>query len=143
MEYKKKNQTGRSGLSKNVQLKGANKNNNIIDIGSSNYHPRQLKTKLEVYLSEHGLNLPTKRGRMIAWLVVCSGVRRKVTRFDAEWVSDHCWNTTVSEIQRIDGIEVKRKQVKVPSKFGLVDCKAYWLDGAGIKKAKKYLGVAA
>ena len=111
-------------------------------IGTGDYHPHELKAALDSYLTRHRLNKLKKRERILAWLICASKLGHKVTRFDAEWVGDHCFNTTISEIFLIDGIRVEREQTKVPNRFGgFSDCKQYWLPEASRLKAELWLGI--
>lgn len=113
-----------------------------IPKGNGHYHPNQLKIALESYLKLKNVTTTTKRQRILAWLICSSRAGHKVTRFDAEWVGDHCFNTTISELQLMEGIQVKREQTKVPNRFGgLSHCKRYWLDESLIAKAESFLGI--
>ena len=57
--------------------------------------------------------LPTKREVVLAWLIDESEKGSKVTRFDAEHIGDHCFNSSVSEIERLDGVKINRRPRKV------------------------------
>jgi len=96
---------------------------------------------LNVYLSEFEFIRPlTKRQRVLACLAVISKQSRPITRFDVEAIGDHCLNTTISEIGRIDGIKVERRDVKRPTRFGKdTDCKEYWLESKQIGQAENIL----
>ncbi len=104
-------------------------------------HPKILKRAFDSYCESNSVNLSTKRKRIIAWLMVSSKLNAVVTRFDAEWVNDHCFNTTVSEIERKDGIKVNRRHTKRPCAFGKTDCKEYWLTPSSIDQVERLLGV--
>ena len=66
-----------------------------------------------------------------------------MTRFDAEHLGDHTFNTTISEIHLKDGIPVTRTETKRPTCFGIdVNCKEYWLDPSNIQVAERLLGVS-
>lgn len=103
-------------------------------------HPRQISYSLDAYLKSHNITTRTKRQRIIAALVCASKCGCKITRFDAEWFGDHCLNTTISEIGRLDGIEVSRNDTKRPTRFGKpTDCKEYYLSSSQLDKAESYL----
>lgn len=105
-------------------------------------HPRQLKNKLNTFISENKLSSLTKRKRVLTWLICASNCGCKVTRFDSEIMGDHCLNTTISEIGRVDGIKVHRTETKRPTQFGKdTPCKEYWLDENGIQAAERLLGI--
>ncbi len=108
----------------------------------SQCHPRRLLKKLDQFLFEHNLNITTKRQSILALLVCASNCQCKITRFDAEWFGDHCLNTTISEIGRLDCIEIKRNDTKRPTRFGkTVNCKEYWISSESVDTAKIVLGV--
>ena len=103
-------------------------------------HPRLICKSLDAYLKLHNLTTSTKRQRVIAALICASKLGCKVTRFDAEWFGDHCLNTTVSEIGRLDGIHISRNETKRPTRFGKqTDCKEYYLNESQLHKAESYL----
>lgn len=105
-------------------------------------NPRRLSRKLNLFLNENNITKKTKRKRVLAWFLCASEQGCKVTRFDAEHIGDHCLNSTVSEIGRLDGIEVNRQETKRPNQFGsLTSCKEYWLDNDSKDKAAVFLGV--
>ncbi len=115
---------------------------NKSGVEHSQCNPRRLKNKLDQFLLDHNLSITTKRQRILALLVCTSSCKCKITRFDAEWFGDHCLNTTISEIRRLDCIEVKRNDTKRPTRFGTrVTCKEYWLDREALYQAKSILGV--
>ena len=98
---------------------------------------RLLANELEKQLS--GLDLHTqltKRERVMLWLTIAADLDLKVTRFDAEWIGDHCFNSTISEITNIDHIIVDRIPTKRPTRFGKsTDCNEYWLQGRALEAA--------
>ena len=115
---------------------------NRNDAVADQCHPRRLTEKLETFLSKHNLTTPTKRRRVLAWLVCASEEGCKVTRFDAETIGCHCLNTSISEIGRYDGIKVSRNQTKRPTRFEKpTNCKEYWLEPEMVNKARTFLGV--
>ncbi len=72
---------------------------------------------------------PTKQETVLAWLIDESEKGFKVTRFDAEYIGDHCLNSTVSDIEHIDCVKVSRQWTKRPTRFGRpVDCSEYWIE---------------
>lgn len=82
----------------------------------------------------------TKREVVLAWLIDQSVKGEIVTRFDAERIGDHCLNTTISEIDRIDGVRVRRSPTKRPTRFGKpTDCHEYWISMDDIGLAKRVL----
>ena len=96
-----------------------------------------LANELVKYLSEFDFHARlTKRERVIFWLMIAANLKLKVTRFDAEWIGDHCFNSTISEITNIDHIIVDRIPAKRPTGFGTsTDCKEYWLQGQALEAA--------
>ena len=106
--------------------------------GSCN--PRILQETLDEYLDNFNfIKKLTKRQRLIAWLIVAKDLNCKVTRFDAEWVGCHCWNTSVSEIERYDGIKIERQDTKRTTRFGETHCKEYWLSEDELEKAERHI----
>lgn len=82
----------------------------------------------------------TKRETVLAWLIDESERGNKVTRFDAEHIGDHCLNTSVSEIERLDGVRISRQTTKRPTRFGKpTDCNEYWISDADLNNARKVL----
>lgn len=98
---------------------------------------RLLSVELEKRLSEFNLDTAlTKRERVTLWLTIAADLTIKVTRFDAEWIGDHCFNSTVSDITSVDHIIVDRIPTKRPTRFGkATDCKEYWLQGKSLEAA--------
>lgn len=79
---------------------------------------------------------PTKRARVILWMLIAAIHNRTITRFDAEYIGEHCLNTSISVITSIDRIIVNRRETKRPTRFAKpTDCKEYWLEGMAINKA--------
>ena len=129
-----KNPAGGPGLSESVRDTNQEQINNTTTL-----HPRVLAGQLDNLLSQHKFyNQPTKRTRMIAWIMLASNQDIKVARFDAEFAGCHCWNTTASEIQRYDGIKVERQETKHTIRFGTTYCKEYWLNSSEISKAQHF-----
>ena len=78
----------------------------------------------------------TKRARVILWMLIAAKHNRTITRFDAEYIGEHCLNTTVSVITSKDRIIVNRRETKRPTRFGKpTDCKEYWFEGIATEKA--------
>jgi hypothetical protein len=97
---------------------------------------RLLANELAKYLSGFDFHTRlTKREREILWLTIAADLELKVTRFDAERIGDHCFNSTISEITNIDHIIVDRIPTKRPTRFGSTDCKEYWLQGRALEAA--------
>lgn len=68
---------------------------------------------------------------------------KKLHRFQAEELGDHCLPTTVSDLQRKHQIYFQRQTVKVPNRFGTVTAVSkYWLAGKDKERAKEILNVA-
>ena len=113
----------------------------IKSIGSPGLPPRELPGLLEEYLSGFKFTRSTtKRHRVLAWLIVANKRDLPVTRFDAEIIGDHVFNTTVSEIERYSGVTISRRPTKRPTRFGTeTDCKEYWLEDDQIEQATKLL----
>jgi len=85
---------------------------------------------------------PTKRETVLAWLIDESERGSKVTRFDAEHIGDHCFNSTVSEIESLDSVKISRQKTKRPTRFGrLTDCNEYWISESELVIARKALSV--
>lgn len=83
---------------------------------------------------------PTKRETVLAWLIDESERGSKVTRFDAEYIGDHVLNTSVSDIERLDGVTINRQPTKRPTRFGKpVDCYEYWIAESELMNARKAL----
>ena len=98
---------------------------------------RLLSNELRRYLSGFDFHTQlTKRERVTIWLTIAANHELKVTRFDAEWIGDHCFNSTISEITNIDRIIVDRIPTKRPTRFGKsADCKEYWLQERALEAA--------
>ena len=45
-------------------------------------------------------------------------VEQPLTRFDAEQLGDHCLNSTISGLSKQHDLELLRRWVKVPNRFG-------------------------
>ena len=83
---------------------------------------------------------PTKCETVLAWLIDESEHGSKVTRFDAEHIGDHCLNSTVSEIEHLDGVKINRQKTKRPTRFGRsTDCNEYWIAESELMNARKAL----
>ena len=135
MDARSRKSPGLGATSKSVR--DANQEQTNI---TTTLHPRVLAGQLDNLLSQHKFyNQPTKRTRMITWLMLASNQDIKVTRFDAEFAGCHCWNTTASEIQRYDGITVERQETNAPTRFGTTYCKEYWLNPSEISKAQNLI----
>lgn len=52
---------------------------------------------------------------------------RRLTRFDAEPLGDHCLPSTVSTLKKL-GITVRRDRIAIDGKHGRFHCCIYWID---------------
>ena len=69
-------------------------------------------------------------------------VETPLTRFDAEQLGDHCLNSTISGLSKQHGLELPRRWVKVPNRFGGETlCKEYTANDEDKTYINKYLGV--
>ena len=69
-------------------------------------------------------------------------VETPLTRFDAEQLGDHCLNSTISGLSKQHGLELPRRWVKVPNRFGgETPCKEYTTSDEDKLKINKILGV--
>lgn len=82
----------------------------------------------------------TKRRRLYAMLIEGMLTNRKLTRFDAERLGCHVWNTSAHQIGK-DGLVVSREPVVLDGRFGPVHCKAYWIERDQLPRALHLLGV--
>lgn len=98
---------------------------------------RLLANELQKYLLGFDFHTRlTKRDRVTLWLTIAANLELKVTRFDAEWIGDHCFNSTISEITKVDQIIVDRIPTKRATRFGKsTNCKEYWLQGRALEAA--------
>ena len=65
-----------------------------------------------------------------------------LTRFDAEQLGDHCLNSTISGLSKQHDLELPRRWVKVPNRFGgETPCKEYTTSDEDKLKINKILGV--
>ena len=63
-------------------------------------------------------------------------------RFDAEVVGDHCLPSTISDLQKRDGLTFSRKWEKVPNRFGtFTKVMRYWLEGDSLIRARQLMGL--
>ena len=69
-------------------------------------------------------------------------VETPLTRFDAEQLGDHCLNSTISGLSKQHDLELPRRWVKVPNRFGgETPCKEYTTSDEDKLKINKILGV--
>ena len=69
-------------------------------------------------------------------------VETPLTRFDAEQLGDHCLNSTISGLSKQHDLELLRRWVKVPNRFGGETlCKEYTANDEDKTYINKYLGV--
>lgn len=65
---------------------------------------------------------------------------KKLHRFSAEVLGDHCLPTTISDLQQSHNIWFSRKTVKVPNRFGGKSrVSLYWLESVALAKSKAVL----
>lgn len=77
----------------------------------------------------------TKTARILEELLV-----RKLNRFDAEQIGDHCLNSTISSLQGL-GLNIARQRVSVPTRFGKpVKVCEYWVPPHEQPRALRLLG---
>ena len=78
-----------------------------------------------------------KKGKLFAMLEHFADGRR-IHRFDAERLGDHCLPTTISDLQKKHGIYFDRQTVTVPNRFGSETAVSqYWLAGVNMDKAQE------
>ena len=69
-------------------------------------------------------------------------VETPLTRFDAEGLGDHCLNSTISGLSKQHDLELLRRWVKVPNRFGGETlCKEYTTSDEDKTYINKYLEV--
>ena len=69
-------------------------------------------------------------------------VETPLTRFDAEQLGDHCLNSTISGLSKQHDLELPRRWVKVPNRFGgETSMKEYSTSDEDKLKINKILGV--
>ena len=69
-------------------------------------------------------------------------VETPLTRFDAEGLGDHCLNSTISGLSKQHDLELLRRWVKVPNRFGgETSVKEYSTSDEDKTKINKILGV--
>ena len=81
-------------------------------------------------------NRPSAKWRRILRLLV-SGAR--LTRFDAEKIGDHAFNSTVSTLGRM-GVRISRTAITIEGRYGTIHCKRYWLEPTERHHADSLLG---
>jgi hypothetical protein len=96
-------------------------------------------------------NMQSKRsskrpGKQLHMLTVFANGKR-LQRFSAEIIGDHCLPSTISDLQKLYGITFTRKMISVPNRFGSeTSVMLYWLEGESLEIARRItsqLGVAA
>ncbi len=69
-------------------------------------------------------------------------VKAPLTRFRAEELGDHCLPSTISGLSKQHDLELPRRWVKVPNRFGgETPCKEYTTSDEDKTYINKYLGV--
>jgi|GEM_PF-1504500 len=67
---------------------------------------------------------------------------KRLHRFEAELLGDHCLHTTVSDLQKKYLIFFDRMRVKVPNRFGtLTSVTKYWLAGENLRAAQQHFKI--
>ncbi len=86
-------------------------------------------------------SIKTKPGKLVSMLIHFAN-GKKLHRFNAERLGDHCLNTSVSDLQIKYGIYFSRKFIRVPNRFGsMTSVKLYWLENENLAKARDILGM--
>jgi hypothetical protein len=67
---------------------------------------------------------------------------RRLTRFDAELLGDHCLPSTVARLQK-RGVTIQRELVKREGSHGQFHCCVYWISEADKARARRILEGAA
>jgi len=62
---------------------------------------------------------------------------RKLHRFIAEPIGDHCLHSTVSTIESEHSLEFSRERITVPTRFGTTNVTLYWFDADNQAKAQQ------
>lgn len=78
--------------------------------------------------------LPNKAARILRAFIE----GRRMTRFDAEGLGDHCLPSTVSALQA-RGVPIMREMVERQGQHGEFRCCVYWLTDADLRVALKLL----
>lgn len=82
---------------------------------------------------------PQKPGKELRMLALFAA-GHSLNRFQAEQYGDHCLPTTISDLQKRYGIEFKRQQENVPTRFGRpTRVSRYWLEGDHLEKARQFV----
>jgi hypothetical protein len=93
--------------------------------------------------SKRSSKRPGKQLHMLA--VFANG--KRLHRFSAEVIGDHCLPSTISDLKKIYGLTFTRKRISVPNRFGgETSVMLYWLEGESLEVARRIisrLGVAA
>ena len=76
---------------------------------------------------------PTKTERTLETLM-----ERPLNRFQAEHLNDHTLNSTVATLKK-NGVNVSRRRVTVPSRFGASHCCEYWVAQEHKEQAREVL----
>jgi hypothetical protein len=63
----------------------------------------------------------------------------ELTRFDAEKIGDHAFNSTVSTLGRM-GVRISRRAITIEGRYGTIHCKRYWLEPNERHHAHSLLG---
>lgn len=76
---------------------------------------------------------PTKKERVLETLL-----ESPLNHFQAEQIGDHALPSTVATLEKI-GVNISRRRVTVPSRFGVAHCCEYWIAPENAKQAKEVL----
>jgi len=98
------------------------------------------QTGLDIKLTTYNIKKPTKRETILHWLINHSNKGSKVTRLDAEFIGDHCLNSTVAEIQQVYSVKISRQKTKRPTRFNkAADFNEYWIAETDLVNAREVL----
>lgn len=82
-----------------------------------------------------------KPGKLESMFRVFAGGRR-LHRFQAEILGDHCLHSSISGLQTKHGVTFSRKWIKVPNRFGTeTRVMLYWLEGKDLERAQGIIGI--
>ncbi|GAB1264271.1 hypothetical protein [Aurantivibrio infirmus] len=82
-----------------------------------------------------------KPGKLVSMLTHFANGKR-LHRFQAERLGDHCLPTSASDLQIKYGLYFSRKMIKVPNRFGsMTSVMLYWLEGKELERAREIVGI--
>lgn len=86
-------------------------------------------------------NSNNKPGKLISILGHFARGKR-LHRYQAEKLGDHCLHTSVSGLQLKHHIRFSRRRVKVPNRINIMTCvMLYWLEGKDLEQAREIVGL--